>query len=259
MDLVNNFDPGSTSMDNSCGAVYIGDLTFVSYDTKSENRIARLTPEPRSPKATPTLAAYGEWQTGYDFFNKELFNSRLPECVIVLRRKSKRNLGYFAPGRYANEDGEIIDELSMNPMHFRRGAIETLATLVHEMCHVWIEHFGKTKSRNGYHSKEWGALMESIGLMPSDTGEPGGGRTGQQMTHYIIAGGSFEITAGRLLDEKFQISWADADAAPDSLKSTKRINRNKSKYVCNVCRAAVWGKPALHITCGKCKSRFAEG
>jgi hypothetical protein len=28
--------------------------------------------------------------------------------------------------------------------------------------------------------------MESIGLVPSNTGLPGGKRTGQQMTHYIM-------------------------------------------------------------------------
>ena len=28
--------------------------------------------------------------------------------------------------------------------------------------------------------------MESIGLMPSATGQPGGARTGQSMTHYLM-------------------------------------------------------------------------
>jgi hypothetical protein len=36
------------------------------------------------------------------------------------------------------------------------------------------------------------AWMERIGLMPSATGAPGGRRTGQRMTHYIIRGGLFD-------------------------------------------------------------------
>jgi len=35
--------------------------------------------------------------------------------------------------------------------------------------------------------------MESIGLMPSDTGEPGGKRTGQRMSDYPIEGGAFYL------------------------------------------------------------------
>ena len=200
-------------------------------------------------KKSPTLITYTEWQSAYDFFNKELFNDSLPECVITLSGKSKRNMGSFAPDRYASEGGEIKDGLMMNPKHFRRGLIDTLSTLVHEMCHVWIHHFGKTKSRNGYHSKEWGTLMESVGLMPS--------KTGQQMTHYIIDAAPFETAAKRLLEEKFRISWADAQTV-DSNRATKSKARNKSKYSCKVCKATVWGKPELRINCGECKARFVE-
>ena len=34
--------------------------------------------------------------------------------------------------------------------------------------------------------------MESVGLMPSHTGKPGGRKTGQQMNDYTIKGSAFE-------------------------------------------------------------------
>jgi hypothetical protein len=43
------------------------------------------------------------------------------------------------------------------------------------------------KCRGGYHDRVWGAKMEEVGLMPSNTGLPGGKKNGQQMTHYIIS------------------------------------------------------------------------
>jgi hypothetical protein len=58
------------------------------------------------------------------------------------------------------------------------------------MVHLEQHHFGKA-SRNGYHNKQWAAWMERIGLMPSNTGEPGGKRTGQRMSHYILPDGAF--------------------------------------------------------------------
>ncbi len=45
--------------------------------------------------------------------------------------------------------------------------------------------------------------------MPSDTGEPGGKKVGQSMTHYIIAGGTFDIACDELLTGQFHITWID--------------------------------------------------
>ena len=86
--------------------------------------------------------------------------------------------------------------LSFNPDSFEsRTAEDVLSTLAHEMAHAWQHHFG-TPSRAGYHNVQWGGKMEEIGLMPSNTGKEGGGRTGQQMTHYIVDDGPFALSGG---------------------------------------------------------------
>lgn len=46
--------------------------------------------------------------------------------------------------------------------------------------------------------------MIQVGLMPSDTGEAGGKRTGQSVTHYIIPGGKFEQVFNTLSREDLQ-------------------------------------------------------
>ena len=210
---------------------------------------------------TPTLVTYNEWQTAYDFFNRELFDGRLPECIITLDNKGKRIGGYFAANRYANTEGETKDGLAMNPWYFhRRELIEVLSYFVHEMCHVWLQHHGKRKSPRTYHNKEWGERMRHVGLMPSNTGMPGGAETGQQMGHYIIKGGPFEESCKRLLGdlrstEEFKISWAEAVAGMGV--ASKASDRNKNKYICGECRTAVWGKPNLYIVCGTCNADFS--
>ncbi len=100
----------------------------------------------------------------------------------------------------------MVDEIAMNPVYFSIRTIKaTLSTLVHEMVHQWQFHFGKA-GRRGYHNKEWAALMERVGLMPSDTGQPGGRKVGQSMTHYIITGGAFDRACDELLTRNFQLS-----------------------------------------------------
>ena len=103
----------------------------------------------------------------------------------------------------------MVDEIAMNPSYFAiRSVEETLSTLVHEMAHLWQFHFGKP-GRRGYHNKEWGAKMDSIGLCPSNTGQIGGKRTGEKMSHYIIEGGAFHAACSQLMTEAFTLSWFD--------------------------------------------------
>lgn len=164
----------------------------------------------------------------------------------------------------------------MNPKYILgRKLIDILATFVHEMVHVWEHHFADKKSIRTYHNKEWGNKMESIGLMPSNTGLEGGKKTGQKMHHYILDGGPFEQVTKRLLAEEFKISWADrfievSLADPGELEELKGKGidgeeegnpkkpkkRTKDKYTCPECGACVWGKPDLSILCVPCQALF---
>jgi hypothetical protein len=94
----------------------------------------------------------------------------------------------------------------------------------------------------------------AIGLMPSNTGEPGGKRTGQQMTHYVIEGGPFDL-AFRTMPPAFLLPWSSG-RAPDPTGKPK-AKKDKVKYTCPVCAANVWGKPDLVIVCGECGEPFS--
>ena len=206
---------------------------------------------------TPTSATYNSLEEAYDFFNAELFDNRLPPCLMTLQRRSKRTYGYFSPKRFQDDIDQESDELAMNPMHFKTREVEdVLATLVHEMTHVEQEHFGKP-GRNGYHNKAWGKLMITVGLHPSNTGEPDGKQTGQQMTHYVIAGGPFERATRRLLARGFNLAWGEGKGKtkegegkdPDGEKDRS----NRVRFGCAGCKARAWGKPSLKLICGRCK------
>jgi predicted SprT family Zn-dependent metalloprotease len=196
-------------------------------------------------ETTPTEEAYPELQTAYDYFNGELFSDELPPCLITLAIKGK-SLGYYWSNRFESTDGEVTAELALNPEIMKiRGDRDTLSTLVHEMVHAWQHTYGKP-SRNAYHNKEWATKMESIGLMPSHTGQPGGKRTGQGMTHYIIDGGPFDAKCAWLLNTGFHITWKSAPVP--------KKKPNRTKYRCPACAAQVWGKAELHIACEDCSS-----
>jgi hypothetical protein len=212
--------------------------------------------------ASPTSEVYGALQFAYDFFNSILFGGMLPPCIITLQRKGgtkRRTFGFYASQRFGNSGGAKRDEIALNPKHFRhRSPEEILATLVHEMAHLWQFHFGKP-SRSGYHNREWAEKMFWLGLAPSQTGKPGGRPVGQQMTHYIAPGGRFEQAVKELLTSGFEIPWFDVDGVapitgtpldPAPLQSGKR-----TKFACG-CGQHAWGKPSLDINCNKCERQM---
>lgn len=103
----------------------------------------------------------------------------------------------------------MADELAINPDYFTgHSTLEIFQTLVHEQCHIWQYHHGKP-SRRGYHNQEWAELMESIGLIPSSTGRPGGRRTGEKMADYVQRPGRFLDASIELIAAKNELPWYD--------------------------------------------------
>lgn len=188
---------------------------------------------------TPAYELYRPLHDAFSEMNFALFEDRLPDdCMIALQRKG-RSRGYFSPERYrsTNGNGYTVDLIALNPEHFlKRDAILVFSTLAHEMVHLWQHRFGKP-SRNGYHNKEWAAKMEEIGLMPSNTGEPGGKRTGQNVSHYIIAGGRFEELCTSLIECGLSIPWGEVSG-----ETPKAV---RSAYTCTSCGLTIPGKRGI--------------
>ncbi len=213
----------------------------------------------------------------YSYYNKMLFDSRLPECILNMSRKTK-TAGFFAAKRWRNtgETGGYVHEISLTPEGLSVPVKEWHATLVHEMCHLWQYELGNP-SRSGYHNKEWAAKMEAIGLMPSSTGKPGGKKTGQDMADYPIAGGLFE-EAFNALDQQdldsFRLKYLPSmteyvlpgtegseEGEEGETETGEEVKEGKSgkktKYICS-CGNKVWGKPGLLLKCLECDSDFTE-
>lgn len=211
----------------------------------------------------PTPEMYAELEQAYRHFNDALFGGELPPCLLTLQRK-KNTMGYFSAERFVSQDRTITDEIALNPEAFAaHGLSEILQTIVHEMCHLWQHHFG-SPGRGRYHNREWAEKMKAVGLMPSDTGEPGGKQTGDHVADYPIEGGPFELACDALLTKKFRVSWYDRFPSTmpeeesdlsDLLEVKPPSNgpknaSNRIKYRCRKCDAQAWGKPGLKLLCG---------
>jgi hypothetical protein len=198
----------------------------------------------------PTRETYNALQDAFNWFNRELFNSNLPQVLIVLHRK-KGARGYFWAEMWQGES-ERLDEIALTPETLNRSDKEILSTLVHEMVHLWQHHEGKP-SRNAYHNKEWAEQMAEIGLHPTHNGQWDGKPTGQKVTHMIVEGHRFDTSATAFLADRKVINWYGIT------QGTKETKKNKVLYTCG-CNPVVkvWGKPGLLIACEICEATFQQ-
>jgi predicted SprT family Zn-dependent metalloprotease len=201
----------------------------------------------------PTKEQFGAYRDAFQYFNKRLFQNRLPEIILNFSRRAKA-YGFFAPERW-NRDGILTHEISLNPSMMERTPLELYSTLVHEMCHLEHHENGDHQSKKGYHNKEWGGMMKAVGLHPSNTGQPGGSETGFRMTHYIVEDGPF-AKAFAEIPKEFLLPWG---CAPEQSK-TVAAPKKRAKYHCAACDYNVYSsKDGLVISCDTCKHPLIEG
>lgn len=204
----------------------------------------------------PTAGVYKTFQEAYDFFNKEFFDSKLPACLITMQR-GRKSRGYFCAEQFEArvESAYSVHEIALNPMFFiKRTDEDILSTLLHEMVHLWQEEYGSPPRRN-YHNREWAKKMEEIGLVPSNTGEEGGRKTGKQsMTHYINPSGNYCGKVALFLKDGKVIGYQDRPTI--TIKRSR--SKNKVKYSCPTCGLNAWGKEEIQIICGADKAELIQ-
>ncbi|HYK57621.1 MAG TPA: SprT-like domain-containing protein, partial [Flavisolibacter sp.] len=148
-----------------------------------------------------------------------------------------------------------IHEISINPETLNeREPKAVISTLVHEMVHLWQQDHGKPSP--GYHNKEWAAKMKEIGLQPSHTGEEGGRETGKNMTHYIVAGGPYEVAFNAMPEDFLYPFVCVPELSADEKK--RKASKNKTKYTCPSCNENLWGKDSLLVQCAECEELFVR-
>ena len=205
----------------------------------------------------PTPELYDALQEAYEFLNVALFDGTLLNCVITLQRRN-RAYGYFSPMRFERRDGPSRDEIALNPSYFpTRSLADTLATLAHEMVHLWQSHFGNP-GRRGYHNREWADKMQDIGLQPSSTGAVGGRETGDTMSHYILPDGLFIAAVESLKRQGFRLEWTESiryrsskveNDPSDDERSSESKSGKRVKYSCPACGLNAWARHNAQIKC----------
>ncbi|MBF0379850.1 MAG: SprT-like domain-containing protein [Magnetococcales bacterium] len=205
----------------------------------------------------PSIKQAFSYQAAFDYFNKKLFEGKLPPVILNFSRSGAKTAAFFAPGRWENgnqkknERKEVLDEISLNPKWLGRTEEEVFSSLVHEMVHHWQFAF-KTPPRKAYHNKEWAEKMLEVGLRP-DNGR--GGMTGTKVGHHIETDGAFQKAFAKL-PQSYRLPWRVFIEGFVEPPKQPRKSGKRTKYTCPGCGLNIWGKEDLAVICKDCDLEY---
>lgn len=228
---------------------------------------------------------YAKIQTVIDELDKNFFSGKgkqpIPELVFAINNQVRSCVTAFVSpdSLYDKKNNKKLQYMGINPKHLDRDVGEILATICHELCHIYENAFIHIP-RGGYHDKQWTELMRDCGLEPNFLN-----KSKTSVSTKIAEGGEFETYIKKFKEEhsedyfniveysplvehrtKVALGIEDGDEdldedtpkADNAYKPVKKYNRNKVKYTCPDCHSKVWGKAGLHIECTDCACAFEE-
>lgn len=234
-----------------------------------------------------TVEIYNKFQVAVDLIEKKFFldkgKYKFPKVVMAINTNCKYCVTAFVSPEelYDIKKNEKLQYLAINPKYLNRDIGSILATLCHELCHVYENAYIHIP-RGGYHDKQWSELitdcgLEAIFLNKSKTSVSTKIKEGEIFEEFVkdftdsFGEDHFNIVAYSPEIEhktKVKLGLIDSDSTSDeddgipkadnANKKIKKYNRNKVKYVCTGCGAKVWGKDGLHIHCSDCDCVFEK-
>ncbi len=207
------------------------------------------------------LDLYAELRDLVDALNRALFTPVLPTAMLLVRGR-RRPAGAEQPvcwGQWRQVPWGPYPALTLNTEALAQDSdAALLGALVHEMVHLWQAQPGHVRPLEGHHNREWARQMLLLGLMPSDTGVPGGRTTGRHMSQFLVPRGRVHGLAVRWqAAQRPLLSWHLMPLL-DLLSVTPRRAGGPTRHrlTCPTCTAQAWAHCGTRLLCGTCQTRL---
>ena len=180
----------------------------------------------------------------FDLFNEKLYKGELEKPIISIQADPKNSCyGWCTTQKvWETTDGESYYEINMCAEHLTRPLEEIVATLLHEMAHLYnLMHEIKDCNASQYHNKKFKACAEEHGLLVEKT------RYGWSQT--TLNDEVKEIVKD--LDYKFELAR----------KPKQKGSKSKSKYKyyeCPCCGVKFYSVHTINAVCEDCGVAFVQ-
>lgn len=194
-----------------------------------------------------------ELHKAFNCFNKEFYNNELPQVIITIQSKGKRNaLGWFTCGKVWSDGTQEKHEINISAEYTNREFIDIMQTLHHEMIHLYctVNNIKDTSRGGTYHNANFKRVSEEHGFhYPQGTSDKKYGWSFSQLTEESIE----KIKTFGINEELFSLKRYDFSAEKKDKKKSNII-----KWQCGCGQIVRSSKDGLNIICGDCGSKFEK-
>lgn len=192
-------------------------------------------------------------EDAYGVFNREYFNGELPMVMITIQ-SSLKAYGHCTTKKIWASGSDRYYELNLSAEYLSRPIENVLATLVHEMVHIYCMETGiKDTSNNGrYHNKRFKTEAEMRDLKIAYA--PTIGWSVTEPTEGFIR----NLKAWGLYDacENYRLGALQTDSSNGTDKPRKKSSTRK--YYCPVCGNSVRATKDVNILCMDCNVQMIK-
>ncbi len=200
----------------------------------------------------------GQLERLYRMLNNDFFDNKLSMPVITVQ-STPRAYGHVSTYNAWSVKGNGAKELNIAAGTLYRPIEYTVATMLHEMCHIYNLEIAKVSdtSRSGtYHNSAFRAAAEAHGLKCTKSSVYGYSDTSTQLSdeliEWVLANGIADIQLFR--DEMPGLRIATGAKAGNASTSTtqRTTNSHSRKYRCPCCGNSARATKQINLICGDC-------
>lgn len=192
--------------------------------------------------------------------NEEYFDNKL-EIPTITIQSSVGAYGHVSVQKIWHTNEFATHELNLSADYLNRPIDETVATLIHEACHLYALQNGikDTSNRGVYHNKRFKDIAENIGHLHIEKHDKYGWTVTyptEDTLDFIIRYGFEDIQLVRGSQYMFT-SGGGAMAGNGGVKPPKtRKPSSTRKYICPCCGNSFRATKQLNVMCMDCNEQF---
>lgn len=211
---------------------------------------------------TKTSRLAGQLEKLFRMLNEHYFNGQLETPVITIQ-STPRAYGHYSVAPIWTVNGEELrHEINIGAGTLDRDIEFTVATLLHEMCHMFNDTILKIKdcSRNGtYHNKQFKETAENVDLIVTKSEKYGYAHTApsDSLIEWILENNVQEIKLNRNEFSGIRVTGGNSTGNSIGLKPPK-TNSHSKKYVCPRCGTSVRATKTVRLICADCMELMLE-
>ena len=170
--------------------------------------------------------------------------------VIQTQGKKARCAGWFSHDQWSTREGEMVAEITVTAELLNRDPVEIIATIMHEIVHVWQHFLGlKGVSTGGRHNRVFAEYAEIVGL--------------EVLRPAVDSYGLGYTTPSEELRERIENEFQPYVAAFNlfrliKLKPKKTVTTNAWVCGCEGITARIPMKKVMNSTCHECGEKWEK-